>query len=66
MISHSKLLITAPMVKRSILNHKLKTSNLYPSVNYLNQFRSSHGRTMFIRPGKFYTKKYFDMLVLIY
>jgi hypothetical protein len=27
------------------------------------QTRESHGRTMFIRPGKFYTKKYFDMLV---
>ncbi len=25
--------------------------------------RESHGRTMFIRPGKFYTKKYFDILV---
>jgi hypothetical protein len=31
----------------------------------LAQFvRESHGRTMFIRPGKFYTKKYFDMLHL--
>lgn len=28
------------------------------------QSRGSHGRTMFIRPGKFYTKKYFDMIVI--
>lgn len=27
--------------------------------------RASHGRTMFIRPGKFYTKKYFDIIVII-
>ncbi len=29
----------------------------------LQQIRGSHGRTMFIRPGKFYTKKYFDLMV---
>ncbi len=28
--------------------------------------RSSHGRTMFIRPGKFYTKKYMDMTVIFH
>lgn len=27
------------------------------------QARASHGRTMFIRPGKFYSKKYFDIVV---
>jgi len=28
----------------------------------LNQIRSSHGRQMFLRPGNFYTKKYFDIM----
>ena len=27
------------------------------------QARASHGRNMFIRPGKFYTKKFFDIIV---
>jgi hypothetical protein len=48
----------------------LKSSNeLVNPKNYqlvTTQFRSSHGRQMFIRPGKFYTKKYFDILVLVY
>lgn len=29
------------------------------------QTRGSHGRTMFIRPGKFYTKKFADIIVRI-
>ena len=37
--------------------------NVNPGQLMLTQFRESHGRTMFIRPGKFYSKKLFDMLV---
>ena len=42
-------------------NNILFKSNSNPLMIF--QTRESHGRTMFIRPGKFYTKKYFDMLV---
>merc|ERR1712127_225113 len=38
-----------------------QSTALKPST-IVNQSRGSHGRTMFIRPGKFYTKKYFDMI----
>lgn len=44
--------------RSSILFSKTTGTNLATT-----QLRESHGRAMFIRPGKFYTKKYFDMLV---
>jgi hypothetical protein len=50
-----------------LLGRTATQSLVKPSVanQMLAQFvRESHGRTMFIRPGKFYTKKYFDMLHL--
>ena len=67
----SKLASTASIfknqiAKKSFMNFKNNKSLLYKSdfnSFFLFQTRESHGRTMFIRPGKFYTKKYFDMLV---
>jgi hypothetical protein len=44
-------------------NTLLKSSNLSNQLLMAPQARASHGRTMFIRPGKFYTKKFFDMVV---
>ena len=50
--------------KMSVFSSLLANSSilLKKSVE-LQQIRGSHGRTMFIRPGKFYTKKYFDLMV---
>lgn len=61
------------MVNTSILFSK-QSSLTTASINHMRQalvqsqyggqfVRQSHGRAMFIRPGKFYTKKYFDIIV---
>ena len=58
MSSFSKLFnISKNILKPNVLFNK--------SLNQITiqSTRDSHGRTMFIRPGKFYTKKYFDILV---
>ena len=52
------------LVKPSVLFNR---ATINKSINVPNQIvaqfvRESHGRTMFIRPGKFFTKKYFDIL----
>jgi len=57
MISSTRSIATSA-VKSNLFN---KTSSLNSQV-LLSQSRGSHGRTMFIRPGKFYTKKYMDLI----
>jgi len=53
--------------KKSVNNAlRTKSSSSMKSLNsqcLISQVRESHGRTMFIRPGKFYTKKFFDIIV---
>ncbi len=69
MTGFSKLLSTSPALVNSsalILRNSaglLKNSTQLLNNHLLTQVRGSHGRTMFIRPGKFFTKKYFDILV---
>jgi DNA polymerase elongation subunit (family B) len=48
---------------REILSQGVSVDALLKKSVELQQIRGSHGRTMFIRPGKFYTKKYFDLMV---
>lgn len=65
MVVQSKLTSFLPMIARLVLNQGQKQNisrEIYSNL-YYNQIRNSHARTMFIRPGKFYTKKYFDLLV---
>ena len=64
----NQALNSAARFRSSILFGKLNSA---PFLNKMNaqiavQSRGSHGRTMFIRPGKFYTKKYMDMLVIYF
>jgi len=56
----SKILIAAKAIPTSVRSNLLKKAT--PAVTQIIT-RGSHGRTMFIRPGKFYTKKYMDMIV---
>lgn len=69
MSGFSRLFNTANFARlnSSILFNKKVSESVAINLNkqLINQIRESHGRTMFIRPGKFYTKKYFDILVII-
>lgn len=75
MTGFSKILSSAKssnLFKNSILFNKQNTSlqlkNAGKTINNVNnqlitQIREGHARTMFIRPGKFYTKKFMDIMV---
>lgn len=58
----SKLLLGRTATKSLLFGGKT-TVNTVAQTCLVQPVRASHGRTMFIRPGKFYTKKYFDILV---
>ena len=67
MSGFSKLLGAASTARSSLL-FGARTPLLFNPVKsqpqqLVQQIRGSHGRVMPIRPGKFYTKKYFDLLV---
>ena len=68
MTGFSKMLTASKSLVKpvgSVLLGRTSSLSLKPVTNQMmTQFvRESHGRTMFIRPGKFYTKKYFDIIV---
>lgn len=42
---------------------KLVLNNAKANNILFTQTRASHGRQLYIRPGKFYTKKFFDIVV---
>jgi hypothetical protein len=64
MTGFSKMLSAARPGVGALFNRATAITSLKPATrNLLAQFvRESHGRTMFIRPSKFYTKKYYDLL----
>ena len=67
-VSHQIGKAMMPLVNRKstslLFNSALKQqSSTGNSQLMLQQLRGSHGRVMPIRPGKFYTKKYFDIIV---
>ncbi len=53
--------IRSKSTNSQLINKQLKTNNLL-----FTQIRGSHDRQLFIRPGFFYTKKTWDIIVILF